>query len=252
MRSSQPDGTYNPIDGSVKGKNQGIGVPFYDKVHKCVGPTFGFYHGLFVGARTVETAIRYSFEKMEFKPCSHPGHAFHKPPINATGKDKKKITFSWVRDPWSRVLSAAARLRVVNFSNSNPNRVEQFRRWANSPTFDKEIAFIGERLRDYTTPDMTFIGRASHMVEDVTKMCTLLGVFKPFDRYCAHPDYIPRQCARSCGNGEILDAIDSKVYKAQRDKLCTTDYYDDQLREKIANKYDDDIRTFGFKFGEVC
>ena len=138
--------------------------------------------------------------------------------------------FTFVRNPWSRLVSEYF-WRI----NSKPHK-ELFIKKMNFKSFACNISVIEKKgLGYYThlrsqhsfTHDnngknmMDFIGKTENFQQDFNKVCDKIG--------------IPRQ---------------QLPHENKNKHKHYTEYYDDETREIVAEKYARDIELFDYKFGE--
>ena len=141
--------------------------------------------------------------------------------------------FTIVRNPWSRLLSAWKDKVQQQWSDKYP---EEFRHWR-IPCFkkykDKDFNFfvkdIDPNFNSHTMPlcnlldfgNVDFIGRFENLQEDFNTICDKIGIARqqlPHKNKTKHKHY--------------------------------TEYYDDETRSIVAEKFAKDIEYFGYKFGE--
>lgn len=126
------------------------------------------------------------------------------------------FSFSFVRNPWSRHLSDFfffGNRKKCDFKNFllNPPKVDLSHA---IPQFDFVYSSSGQLLVD-------FVGKFENLQEDFNTVCDKIG--------------IPQQ---------------QLPYKNKSKHKHYTEYYDDETREIVAEKYAKDIEYFGYKFGE--
>tara|TARA_B100000676_G_C17747103_1_gene664492 strand:- start:129 stop:719 length:591 start_codon:yes stop_codon:yes gene_type:complete len=136
--------------------------------------------------------------------------------------------FAFVRNPWDRVVSCWA-------DKSNPNHAmfwpKSIFNIANGKSFDEFVNFLKNNAfkKDrhivpqvfFVPPDIDFIGRFENLQEDFNTVCDKIGIPQqqlPHENKSNHKHY--------------------------------TEYYDDETREIVGEKYARDIEYFGYKFGE--
>ena len=147
---------------------------------------------------------------------------------------EKYFSFTFVRNPWSRVVSDYSNLRVIceyktlltdttikdyllcvngyqeiNHLNNRTGRGDHFR-----SQFEYIHDGTGKVMID-------FIGRFENFQQDFNTVCDKIG--------------IPQQ---------PLPHRNKSKHKHY------TEYYDDETRQLVAEKYSKDIEYFGYKFGE--
>jgi chondroitin 4-sulfotransferase 11 len=151
---------------------------------------------------------------------------------NPSGKLQDYFKFTFCRNPYSRVVS-----NYIMFTTSRNIKIDEFRinqicQFHNNPSsmsFSEFLEFICKYDNHHWQPqidfvygyDVDFIGRVENYQEDFNTICDKIG--------------IPRQ--------ELLHKNKSK-------HKHYTEYYDDETREIVAEKYKKDIEYFGYKFGE--
>ena len=161
------------------------------------------------------------------------GHLSSYPPE----KIKSHFTFSFVRNPWDKLVS--------QYFWNGPGAKDGMRGvGVPSHTFppDKQITF-SEYVKDYVNKGMRissawplqllpfisdggkvaidFIGRFENLQEDFNIVCDKIG--------------IPHQ---------------QLPHRNKTKHTHYTEYYDDEAREIVAEKYAKDIQCFGYKFGK--
>ena len=156
--------------------------------------------------------------------------------LNIESKDYYKFTF--VRNPWERILSLYSFWlnqtpsstyyqwdhEQVDFIKSENILFRDFVKLAasNGTIFHKKPhlnPYIGYFMKRPSCFD--FIGKLENFQEDFNVVCKQIGI----------PEQEPRWVNKS----------KHKHY---------TEYYDDETRSIIANKYAEDIDHFGYKYGE--
>jgi hypothetical protein len=136
--------------------------------------------------------------------------------------------FGFVRNPWDRLVSCWSDKTTESFKSNYPHsRFTQ----ATNKSFDcfvdllKNGAFGEDRhivpQVFFIPPDLDFIGKFENLQQDFNIVCDKIG--------------IPQQ---------ILPHKNKSKHKHY------TEYYDDETREIVAQKYARDIEYFGYEFGE--
>lgn len=148
-------------------------------------------------------------------------------PVTAYPKKHRDscFVFSFVRNPYDRLLSAHKYLTggygnqadiefgnklSVNFKHFVKNQLNDNITWVH---FKPMIFWLNR--------DIDFIGKMENFQEDFDFVCDKIG--------------IPRQ---------------QLPHKNKSKHKHYTEYYDDETREIVAEKYAKDIECFGYKFGE--
>lgn len=167
---------------------------------------------------------------------------FRKNDINFSKEEYLKLpnfasdyfSFSFVRNPYDRLASCYTQKIVTQ--NSKPGKLRTTLRWElnyQKPSFKNFIKIIAEKdnitkdrhwnLYHNLIPvnDIDFIGKFENLQEDFNTICDKIG--------------IPHQ--------ELPHANKSK-------HKHYTEYYDDETRQIVAEKYAKDIEYFNYEFGE--
>ena len=137
--------------------------------------------------------------------------------------------FTFVRNPWDRFLSAYSYLKAGGMNDQDLLLKQKIERYNSFKQFVLEAPFLNylhfqpmfNHIQIDDKDQMNFIGRVENYQEDFNTICDKIG--------------IPRQ--------ELLHKNKSK-------HKHYTEYYDDETREIVAEKYKKDIEYFGYKFGE--
>tara|TARA_A100001037_G_scaffold63293_1_gene55377 strand:+ start:79048 stop:79626 length:579 start_codon:yes stop_codon:yes gene_type:complete len=151
-------------------------------------------------------------------------------PVSLQKQVKKYFNFCFVRNPWSRFLSAYSYLRRGGRGSRGDlqgakiiNQFENLKEF--SYNFDKiKNDFVDKHFYEqvYWIDDkVDFIGRFENLQQDFDIICDKIG--------------IPHQ---------QLPHTNKTKHKHY------TEYYDDETREIVAEKYAKDIEMFGYEFGE--
>ena len=188
---------------------------------------FIFTHIPKTGGSSVHSSLNDYFES---------GQRMH----NDLEKDLKKCSndyfkFAFVRNPWEQVVSA---YHYVWYSDimewwrvGSRSKPWSFKKWIKSRHFTrpngwkKNRCYRGNQLCWISTRDgdllADFIGRFENLQEDFNIICDKIG--------------IPQQ---------------ELQHKNATKHKCYTEYYDDETRKIVAEKYAEDIEYFGYEFGE--
>ena len=130
------------------------------------------------------------------------------------------FTFSFVRNPWDRVISwITYRDKRFNLYGGRLNS-SIIKKEMQLPTFFK-YSYVNLLSVGSSGSSIDFIGRLENLQEDFNIVCDKIG--------------IPHQ---------QLPHLNKTKHKHY------TEYYDDETREIVAQKYARDIEYFGYKFGE--
>lgn len=154
----------------------------------------------------------------------------HKRLIDYSNFDKNYFKFSFARNPWDRFLSSyfyfknyGRQLGYDIKTGQLINKFNSFKEFAfnldsiyncvSSPHFKTQLYWIDKNLN--------FIGKFENLQEDFNSVCDKIGISHqqlPHTNKTKHKHY--------------------------------TEYYDDETRQIVAEKYAKDIEYFGYKFGK--
>jgi len=180
----------------------------------------------------------------------HDHHGLAHSVIDRLGWSKFNSSISFVmgKDPWSRIVSAAAWMHGFNASTQPDEQIRDFRN------------FVYQMLPAHTTPSgihrfnylhsisefayatlpgkseeeqvLTYVGRVKDMSKSFKHVCGLLGVR---EEHCVDPSDSRVRQHRVTGEARVR----------------TADLFDDELRGRVAEIWAKDIERFGFVFGEL-
>jgi hypothetical protein len=151
-------------------------------------------------------------------------------PVSLQKQVKKYFNFCFVRNPWSRFLSAYSYLRRGGRGSRGDSQdakiINQFENLKEfSYNFDKiKNDFVDKHFYEqvYWVDDkVDFIGRFENLQEDFNIICDKIGISQQ-----------------------------QLTHKNKSKHKHYTEYYDDETREIVAEKYAKDIEYFGYEFGE--
>lgn len=139
------------------------------------------------------------------------------------------FTFSFVRNPWSRFLSAYTFLSAGGIGPRDKMHREQYiKPYSSFEEFVRNIfkIKISNQLHfrlqtTFVNDKVDFIGRFENFQEDFDTICDRIGIPRyelPHKNKTKHKHY--------------------------------TEYYDDETREIVGKYYKKDIETFDYRFGE--
>ena len=140
--------------------------------------------------------------------------------------------FVFVRNPWDRLLSTWKDKIVKQWSDEYHEdfhkwRIKRYEKYKNKEFnfFVKDVIPSGGRhtelMCNLFDRNVNFIGRFENLEKDFNIICDKIG--------------IPRQ---------------ELPHKNKSKHKHYTEYYDDETREIVAEKYAKDIEYFGYKFGD--
>jgi hypothetical protein len=169
--------------------------------------------------------------KTEVEEKFKSGHPRYENYIDFFGEEVSTYySFTFVRNPWDRFVSAFHYLKKGGRNNClhdiNAGKALKnynFSSFAKDFTFQKfNFVHFAEQLFFIGQPNqLNFIGRFENLQQDFNTVCDKIG--------------IPRQ---------QLSHMNKSKHKHY------SEYYDDETREIVAEKYARDIEYFGYKFGE--
>lgn len=186
----------------------------------CHNKKILFIHCEKCGGETIEHVIfgkaDVGFNKKRPWEGSPQKHWNYKQYLTSIGAEKcsKYFKFSFVRNPWSRVISRISyRNKVLNRNLKISKDIIIKEHFMNTPYINM--------LFHNNTNCMDFIGKFEKFQSDFNQLCQKIG--------------IPRQ---------------ELPHKNKTKHKHYTEYYDDETREIVAEKYAKDIEYFGYEFGE--
>ena len=194
---------------------------------------FIFVHINKTGGKSIELALGADLSELH----GQPRHVKHGTPHQWKYPKywNTYFTFTFVRNPWSRAvsayffylkrtqskqkyLSASRQNGFTEFILQNP----EFLKTKSSSMVDSLTHYIFTMCQmDWIVSDYDFIGRFENLQEDFNVVCDKIGIPKqqlPHKNKSKHKHY--------------------------------TEYYDDETKQIVAEKYAKDIEYFGYKFGE--
>lgn len=148
----------------------------------------------------------------------------------------KYFKFTVVRNPWDRAVSSFFHTKREDRANLRELLgVEEFEDFTfkefikklqylekEHPHYDEQWSFLVNEQRKFC---MDYIARTENLENDFMKICKKLKI--------------------TCGKIGNLNPSKNKTKHKHY-----TEYYDDETREIVAEKYARDIEYFGYKFGE--
>lgn len=189
---------------------------------------------------------------------NHDHHILNTRLHSPEGKDwDKKVSFTFVRSPWERVMSCASFHGHIDGGGKNHHHTKEldilrFRNFVKHNLkrgacdyMQTQYNYVFAKASNETEPRqrLTFIGRTSNLQEDFDQVCKLLNV-KTIDI-----SKIKQHCYSSC----------PEAGQSHRDNANTTalrkrdygEYYDDEAVQIVAQHYKKDIDAFDFKFDSL-
>jgi len=147
------------------------------------------------------------------------------------GSLKSYFVFSFVRNPYERILSLYVYLKekeIPKKLNENRPLIKNDEIARSSGSFKNAIkngfmipSFMRFFLNNEDEINLDFIGKVENLQEDFNIICDKIG--------------IPKQ---------------ELPHKNKTKHKSYTEYYDDETRSIVAEKYAKDIEYFGYEFGE--
>lgn len=190
--------------------------------HKCI-----FLHIPKSGGLSLNNALSKKIHvEKEFKT----GHRRYEDYINHFGKNiLTYYSFTFVRNPWDRLVSSFHYLKNGGIGNRYDINAGKILKNYKFGSFVKDftnkkfpfIHFIEQMFFIDQPNQINFIGRFENLQQDFDTICGKIG--------------IPQQ---------QLPHTNKSKHKHY------TEYYDEDTRKIVAEKYERDIELFGYKFGE--
>jgi hypothetical protein len=145
--------------------------------------------------------------------CGGGGSLQHSPIGSFSPKlQKEYFCFSFVRNPWELYVSE------FRYAKKSRKNIKSFRQFIKDPIMNP---YHGLPQLSFLNKNINFIGKFENLQEDFDTICDKIG--------------IPKQQLPHANKTK------HKYY---------TEYYDDETRAIIAEKYAKDIEYFGYEFGE--
>lgn len=142
--------------------------------------------------------------------------------------------FSFVRNPWDRMVSLKrfGNFYGINFKNNKIDMSNYFKKFPQIEVDpkskvhnDKFHPIANAVYLNILNVDLDFIGRFENINEDFEFVCECIGA-----------------------STSLLPLKNDTAHQSQHKHY--TEYYDDETREIVSEKYAKDIKYFGYKFGE--
>lgn len=156
---------------------------------------------------------------------------------------QKYFTFVFVRDPWSRVVSAFLDLKIRHpLQNKEKPRDLTFRNFAMNLVVDRNPHW--KPLRAYLPEDVVWdkVWRTHEMSERLMELSQRFSLsWEPHIYNGLEYSKEEFPCVADWGARKIAELPAFPSYRC---------FYDKELKEQIGRLYTDDIQRFGFVFGE--
>ena len=200
--------------------------------HKCI-----FIHITKCGGTTVDTFFRGKFfghgKAIQYKTgdANYYKSLIGSGPITQYNNSAKVyddfFKFTFVRNPWDRIVSLYSYHKQRNFDYYDFDSIS-FRNYVKKYLFTQktQTPLNVNPCMDWITDEngnliIDFIGRFENLQKDFDKICKHIGM-----------------------NQQQLPHKNKSKHKHY------TEYYDEETKEIVAEKYAKDIEYFGYKFGE--
>ena len=193
-----------------------------------------FFHINKTGGTSVEHALGYTKKTANLWQGKHHTFKWYKRAARKKIGFENYFKFTVVRNPWDRFLSLY-KYRVKRGHPSFRRGVIPFKKWGKKiyngcPNFCKGFTLREPKL--YVKPQLNWITDANgNMVVDF--ICRFENFQEDFNAVC-NKIGIPER---------TLPHVNKSKHKHY------TEYYDDETREIVAEKYKKDIEYFGYEFG---
>lgn len=155
---------------------------------------------------------------MEYDYTQISRHAKYSEAAEFYPESKNYFKFSFVRNPWDRLLSFYFFKKTDKAKEKIPDDLS-FKNFILTALISGQTAFNQKSYID-GFDENCFIGRFETLQDDFDKICDTIGIPK---------NKLP-----------LRNATDHNDY---------TEYYDNETREIVAEKYAKDIEYFNYKFG---
>ena len=196
---------------------------------------FVFIHIPKCGGTSIEWAFNAWNDSDNFFVGSGRQHWFLDQIIKANPESKGYVSFAFIRNPFSRIESEYKYAKEESHNNCNHIKSDSplnlsFKEFCKDLEYNLDhycYHFHEKSLCDYLlnadgSEKVNHIGRLENFQKDFNLICEKIGIPKI----------------------KLPHAFKS------HNKKCYTEYYDDETRAIVAEKYAKDIDYFGYKFGE--
>ena len=196
-------------------------------IPKCAGTSVE--HALYNYASDISDIMSgYKVNERHKQWCINTKNLRNEPLFNSINKHIDYIKFTFCRNPYDRLVSTYEFFnlskRYITFSNF----INDSKLFENVKNILDQDFCLNTRLEYHLLPEsyfikhgVDFIGRFENLQQDFDSICNTIGIPQ---------QQLPQE-----------NKSNHKHY---------TEYYDDETREIIAEKYAKDIEYFGYKFGE--
>lgn len=173
--------------------------------------------------------VNKTFSHPMYKINPHDHETFSEVQLELPNQVEEYFVFSFVRNPWDRLVS---QFFYLHQTNNAMRRYKKFDKNAINFLTHPFVDFGSDIPRRYMSfydhlknvegkINLNFIGKMENLQEDSNIICDKIGIPKqqlPHNNKTKHKHY--------------------------------TEYYDDETREIVAQKYAKDIELFGYEFGK--
>ena len=141
---------------------------------------------------------------------------------------KNYFKFTFIRNPWHRVLSWYFFSKTLNPYDPNRDTSKiSFKDYMYSTHFKREIWANSNQFQYQFTKHCDFIGRTENLQEDFNIVCDKIGI--------PHPKLIIRN---------------THLHEHNTRHEHYTEYYDDETIKMVADTFAEDIDHFNFEYGK--
>lgn len=150
--------------------------------------------------------------------------------------------FTVVRNPWDRIVSHFSFVKKLIQNENQPSKEMLISEYGIDFTFDD---FVKNKLNVLTVGGTKYVNKlkTANQIDWIKNSKNELDI-----------DYICKFENLQYDFNEVCDKIgipqQQLPHKNKTHHKHYTEYYDDETREIVANRYAEDIEYFGYKFGE--
>jgi len=150
--------------------------------------------------------------------------------------------FTVVRNPWDRIVSYFSFVKKLIQNENQPSKEMLISEYGIDFTFDD---FVKNKLNVLTVGGTKYVNKlkTANQIDWIKNSKNELDI-----------DYICKFENLQYDFNEVCDKIgipqQQLPHKNKTHHKHYTEYYDDETREIVANRYAEDIEYFGYKFGE--
>ena len=146
--------------------------------------------------------------------------------------------FAIIRNPWDRFVSAFLFLKRGGFGS----------KWPNDLKYKQMIEDNGGDMKSFLKSGFDFKSHINHMKSQHIFLCDKKMNLKT--DYVGEYTTLQKDFDKICDLLKIKKEILPHTNKTRKDFKRYTEYYNEETKQIVAEKYAKDIELFGYEFGE--